>query len=86
MKQNSSEPRFVVCVNNDGYLASLVLRKIYLILPDDKAAKHQLIRIIDELGEDYLYPTDCFVPINLPVTAAKKAFALAARDRIAPSS
>jgi len=78
MKRNLSESRFVVCVNNEGYLASLVLRKIYRILPDDKAAKHRLIRIIDESGEDYLYPTDFFVPIKLPVTAAKKAFALAA--------
>jgi hypothetical protein len=46
--------------NNEGCLASLELRKIYQVLPDEKAAKHGLIRIIDESGEDYLYPTDFF--------------------------
>jgi hypothetical protein len=77
MKRSHSETQFVVCVNNEGYLASLELRKIYQVLPDDKAAKHQLIRIIDESGEDYLYPVDLFVPIKVPA-AAEKVFALAA--------
>jgi len=77
MKNNNSATRFVLCVNNKGYLASLVLRKVYRVLPDDKAAQHKLIRIIDESGEDYLYSNDFFVPIALPKTAEKK-FALLA--------
>ncbi len=59
-------PQFVVCIKNDKYPASLEVRKIYKSLPDASAAKHQLIRVIDESGEDYLYPADYFVPIKLP--------------------
>jgi len=77
MTKKIATPRFVVCVKNDGYLASLEPRKIYPVLPDEKAAKHGLIRVIDESGEDYLYPTDFFVPIEVP-KAAEKTFALAA--------
>jgi hypothetical protein len=77
MKNNSVEKRFVLCVKNKGYPASLVLRKVYQVLPDDKAAAHKLIRVIDESGEDYLYPAAFFVPIELPKVAEKK-FALAA--------
>ena len=77
MTENEATPRFAVCVKNDGYLASLGLRKIYPVLPDEKAAKHGLIRVIDESGEDYLYPTDFFVPIEVP-KAVEKTFALAA--------
>lgn len=68
--------QFVVCVNNEDYPASLELRKIYQVIPDTHAAEHLLIRVIDESGEDYLYPADCFVPIELP-QAVEKAFALA---------
>jgi hypothetical protein len=77
MKKATLTPRFVVCVKNDGYLASLEPRKIYPVLRDEKAAKHGLIRVIDESGEDYLYPTDFFVPIDLP-KAVEKSFSLAA--------
>jgi hypothetical protein len=61
--------QFAVCVNNNEYPASLELRKIYEVLPDDKAAKHGLVRIIDESGEDYLYPEGYFVAIILPQAA-----------------
>lgn len=77
MAENNAKPRFVVCVKNDGYLASLEPRKIYPVLRDEKAAKHGLIRVIDESGEDYLYPTDFFAPIEVP-KALEKTFALAA--------
>lgn len=70
--------RYVVCVNNEGYPASLERRKIYQVLPDPQALAHKLIRVIDESGEDYLYPADYFVPITLSQTVAKKAFAAAA--------
>jgi hypothetical protein len=63
------EQRFAVCVKNDDYPASLEIRKIYEVLPDEKAAKHGLVRIIDESGEDYLYPEEFFVPIEIPEAA-----------------
>ena len=69
-----TKPRFVVCVSNEGYAASLELRKIYRALPDPQAAAHDLIRVVDESGEDYLYPSDYFIPIALPQTVSK-AFA-----------
>ena len=56
---------FVVCVANTGYPASLELRKIYEVLPDPDASTHGLIRVIDESGEDYLYPNKFFVRIDL---------------------
>lgn len=56
---------FVVCIKNTDYAASLEVRKIYQVLPDLKANLHQMIRVIDESGEDYLYPHDYFMPIEL---------------------
>ena len=72
-----SEPQFVLCLRNDGYTASLELRKVYLRIDAPVAAEHQLIRVVDESGEDYLYPADFFIPIELPEAVAK-AFALVA--------
>lgn len=63
------EQQFAVCVKNEDYPASLEVRKIYEVIPDEKAAKHRLIRIVDESGEDYLYPDDYFVPIEIPQAA-----------------
>ncbi len=76
MEQKQSELRFVVCIKNKDYGASLELRKIYRVLPDATAATHGLIRVIDESGEDYLYPEDYFAPITLPETLVE-ALALA---------
>ena len=61
-----SPTRFVVCVDNSNYEASLERRKIYEVLPDPDAARDGDIRIIDESGEDYLYPMDRFVAIEIP--------------------
>ena len=58
--------RFVVCLKNKGYDVSLERRKIYQVLLDPRAAKHGLIRVVDESGEDYLYPQSFFAPIELP--------------------
>lgn len=59
--------RFAVCVHNEDYEVSLELRKIYRIIPDaTAAAEHDLLRVIDESGEDYLYPQHYFIPIDLP--------------------
>jgi hypothetical protein len=60
------EPEFVVCIKNEGYTASLELHKIYRVLPDPQADKDGDLRIIDESGEDYLYPRDWFVLIEVP--------------------
>ncbi|HYM60094.1 MAG TPA: hypothetical protein VEZ11_04305 [Thermoanaerobaculia bacterium] len=59
--------QFAVCVRNEGYPASLELRKLYPILKDSFAKEHDLIRVVDESGEDYLYPAGYFVPVELPV-------------------
>ncbi len=68
----STQHQFAICVQNEGYPASLELWKVYRVLPDDKAADHQLMRVVDESGEDYLYDQSWFVPIRLP-QAAKEA-------------
>jgi hypothetical protein len=60
-----SSPSFVVCVHNQSFLASLEVRKIYEVLPDVEAAGSGYLRVLDESGEDYLYPRDYFVPIVL---------------------
>ena len=56
---------FVICVRNDD-CGDLELRKVYEVLPDEKAAKDDYIRVIDESGEDYLYPATYFYPLELP--------------------
>ena len=67
-----TEPQFVICIKNRDYPASLELRKVYRVVPDETATAHKQIRIIDESGEDYLYPADYFVSIRFP-QAVKKA-------------
>lgn len=75
MNQDNSGTQFVVCINNENYPASLEVRKIYQVIPDSQSLNHQMIRVIDESGEDYLYPAKYFVPIELP-KAVEKAFSL----------
>ncbi|MEE9494365.1 MAG: hypothetical protein V3W04_13435 [Gammaproteobacteria bacterium] len=60
---------FVICIKNEDYSASLVMRKIYEALPDTDAANSKQVRVIDESGEDYLYPQDFFISIELPKNA-----------------
>ena len=67
--------QLVVCVNNDGYAASLEKRKLYVMLRDAAAAKHGLRRVIDKSGEDYLYPKMLFRPIALPQSVKKAVLA-----------
>ena len=64
--QDKAIPEFVICVRNDNYAASLERRKVYRALPDSEASSHKMLRIIDESGEDYLYPDAYFVPVELP--------------------
>jgi hypothetical protein len=68
MPQGSSL-RFLLCLNNDGYPASLEVRKVYQQVLDPSAAARGLVRVIDESGEDYLYPAARFVALDLPQVA-----------------
>ncbi|MFN7945190.1 MAG: hypothetical protein U0Z53_07550 [Blastocatellia bacterium] len=65
-RKKEADIQFAVCINNADYPASLELHKIYRVLPDEEAAEDGDLRIIDESGEDYLYPADWFVFIRLP--------------------
>lgn len=62
--------RFVICIKNEGYRASLEPRKIYRVVSDATAESKSMIRIVDESGEDYLFPTDFFVPVEVPAEAS----------------
>jgi hypothetical protein len=64
--------KFVICTQNTGYEAALELRKLYRVLPDAAANAHDQIRVVDESGEDYLYPSSFFAPIDLPDSVAKR--------------
>jgi hypothetical protein len=69
MANSNVTRRYLLCVRNDKYPASLEVRKIYRALPDAAAAANQFVRVIDESGEDYLYPAAYFVPITVPPAA-----------------
>ena len=64
-----------ICLRNDGYEVSLERRKIYLTIPDELAAKHQLLRVIDESGEDYLFPASWFAALKLPAPTKRAVMA-----------
>jgi hypothetical protein len=70
MRKHKAAIRFVLCIRNDG-ADDLELRKAYQVIADPGAGKEGYIRVIDESGEDYLYPAEYFVPIELPTGAAK---------------
>lgn len=77
MRKPSTTNSYVLCVRNDGYPASLMVRRLYERVPDRNATARGLFRVVDESGEDYLYPEKFFVPIALPrpVTRAIRAAA-----------
>lgn len=64
--------KFMLCVDNEGYEASLEVRKLYENLPDKEAERHNQLRIVDESGEDYLYPSDFFSPVRLPMQTRER--------------
>ena len=84
LRSNGSSPKkrvqgvsqYAICVKNEDYPASLELRKIYRVVSDKESSALGLVRIIDESGEDYLYPAEYFVPIKLP-RAAERAMQIA---------
>ena len=65
-KAEKQKGMFVICVNNAEYPASLELHKVYRVIADEQASADGDIRVIDESGEDYLYPAEWFVPVRLP--------------------
>ena len=69
--------QLVVCIENAGYAASLETRKIYVMHRDIEAEKHGLLRIVDESGDDYVYPKTLFRPIALPQSVKKAVLAAA---------
>lgn len=69
--------KFVICVNNHGYEASLEPRKLYEVLPDQDAAKHGQLRVIDESGEDYLFPKSMFMDAALKAEIAEQVAKIA---------
>jgi hypothetical protein len=77
MRRKRRGTSFAVCVRNEGYKASLELRKIYRTIPDASAQRRQLLKVIDESGEDYLYPQNFFLPIDLPKALEKAVLAVA---------
>lgn len=73
MAKNKTTPRFLLCVKNDNYPASLEVRKVYRAIPDEAASARHFVRVIDESGEDYLYPDSYFLALKLP-SAAENLF------------
>lgn len=71
MESESTQTRFAVCVDNTAYPDDLKVRTIYQVLPDESAARSNYIRVVDETGEDYLYPAELFVIIDVPAEAQK---------------
>jgi hypothetical protein len=67
---------FALCVDNTDYKASLIVGKIYRIIPDAKAAKDDLVRVVDESAEDYLYHKSHFLFVEFPRAVAKRILAL----------
>ena len=67
----NSQKKYALCINNKDYEASLIPRKIYEIIPDERAKKDDFVRVIDESGEDYLYHNSHFVFLELPIEVEK---------------
>mgnify|MGYP000147394669 CR=1 FL=1 len=76
MNTVATEARYAVCVRNEE-CEDLELRKVYQILPDERAAQEGYVRVVDESGEDYLYPETYFVPVRLPRRAQLAVLATA---------
>jgi hypothetical protein len=71
MTRKKKTPQFVLCIRNEG-CDELELRKAYQVLPDASATEEGYVRVIDESGEDYLYPADYFLPVALPAAVAEQ--------------
>jgi hypothetical protein len=71
MARKKKVPQFALCIRNEG-CDDLQLRKAYQVLPDASATKEGYVRVIDESGEDYLYPADFFLTVALPASVAER--------------
>lgn len=69
MENQNTPLHFAVCINNGGYMDDLKVRMVYRVLPDESAARSNYLRIVDETGEDYLYPAAYFILIEVPPEA-----------------
>jgi hypothetical protein len=76
MAKRPSRQQFLLCVKNEAYPASLEVRKVYRALPDPDASARGFVRIVDESGEDYLYPAGHFIAIDLPQAAVDALLAV----------
>jgi hypothetical protein len=64
--------RYVLCIDDDGHGVSLDVGNVYRLLPDERGEREGMLRVIDETGEDYLYPRELFVEVELPAAASRK--------------
>jgi hypothetical protein len=71
MRVQKPKSSFVVCVRDDG-AEDLEQRKLYQVVPDREAAREGYLRVVDESGEDYLYPSDLFLPVKLPAAIVRR--------------
>ncbi len=71
MPDTETEISYLLCIDDGGYPESLEVRKVYVALPDELAEHQQYVRVVDETGEDYLYPATLFVPIKVPPEATQ---------------
>ncbi len=71
----ATRKKFAVCIRNRGYEVALEPRKIYQALPDAEASRHDQLSVIDESGDDYLYPESYFAPITLPQSVRRAVLA-----------
>jgi hypothetical protein len=84
MKGEKQRSTFVLCIRNDGS-DDLELRKVYQVVPDRAAVREGYVRVVDESGEDYLYPAEYFAPVRLPLAIAQE-FALPSNRGFQPSA
>jgi hypothetical protein len=70
-KRRNADLQYAVCINNKGYEASLEFGKLYQVVPDDEAAEHGYMTIIDESGEGYWYAAGRFFPVEIPPKLAR---------------
>jgi len=77
MTMKTSKHQFALCLSNEDYEASLICGKVYAVPPDPRAAKDDLLRVIDEDGEDYLFPAELFVLVDFAPKVEKRLLAIA---------
>jgi hypothetical protein len=69
---------YVMCIANGGNVASLTLRRVYKVIPDEKAERRKMIKLVDDTEEAYWFPTSCFVPVQIPQEAEQTFMTVAA--------